>query len=164
MSTESSWACPPYVKIHTKCHRIKKARDCRPPQARVLRTPDYRPDEKFKKSSQYVWTKFQKNSPICSDCNKHGTKKCDFAWIGHQASISLRLPQNSTQITKWNYVVTNIVTQCPYHQHYPLCVTGHSLSTQFWSRWLSGVSRSIGFWVVIVLSKDWVYVLIKKGE
>ena len=139
-----------------------------------------------------AWWKVQKIKPICMDkiskkfpdmfelhqawdqkvrfcldwsSGLQKTQIClDWPIRPQKQSISLRLPQNGTQITKWNYIVMNVVTQCPYCQHYPLCMTGYSLSTQFWSRGLSGVSRSIGFWVVIVLSKDWVYVLVKKGE
>ena len=77
------------------------------------------------------WSSGLQKTQICSDWPIRPQKQ----------SISLWLPWNGAQITKWNYVVTNVVTQCPYHQHYPPCVTGHSLSTQFWSRGLLSLSQ-----------------------
>ena len=53
------------------------------------RTPDYRPDENFRKSLFYVRTKFQKFPQKCLDWIRHVLKKPKFAQIAHLA------PQNA---------------------------------------------------------------------
>ena len=90
----------------------------------------------FKKIPQYVWiaSGMGPKSDILLGLVIRPPKKPNLFGLANQASISLRLPQNGTQITKWNYIVMNVVTQRLYHQHYPLCVTSHLYKFRYFTR------------------------------